>query len=163
MTHESRNGTRGVLAKATDSMQASRGSKGKHRRISTTVRDVHVPPQAARGPSEHLFRRAAGSVRACKANASWAKKKRTMGSKRASKATQNGDDTVKALGGGGQQSGPDEHSNITCEKVSGGQWRGGNEHKARTHRKTDQQKAEAAANKTQDATASKLEGPHNLR
>ena len=126
MTHESRNGTRGVRAKATESMQASRDSKGKHQRKRTMVKDVHVPPQAARGPSEHLFLRAAGSVRACKANASWAKKKRTMGSMRASKATQNEDDTVKARGVSGQQSGPNEHSDVTCEKVNGGQGRRAN-------------------------------------
>ena len=92
----------------------------------------------------------------------WAKKKRTMGGMRASKATQNEDDAVMALSVGGQQSGPDEHSISTCEKVSGGQWRGANS-QACKHLKTDQRKAKAAADKTQDTTSSKLEGPSNLR
>lgn len=56
-------------------------------------------------------------------------KKRTVGGMRASKAKQNEDDSVKALGVSGQRPGPNEHSNVACEKVSGGLQRGSNQHK----------------------------------
>ena len=53
-------------------------------------------------------------------------KKRTVSGMRASEAKQNEDDSVKARGVSGQRSGPNEHSDVTCEKVNGRQGRGAN-------------------------------------